>query len=231
MAGMHPSTTPVLAARSLTVTRPGDDGPLRVLDALDLDVASGTLTDVVGPSGAGKTTLLLALARLLPGLADALTLDGVSATSIDPRAWRVRVAYLPQRSALLPGTVGENLALPWKLKARVGEKPPADEALRRALDRVRLEDVALDRDVARLSEGQAARVALLRTVLTRPSVLLLDEPDAALDDESALQVGLLTREFVDGGGAVVRVRHHRSDGHADRRLRLSHGRLSEEAVS
>jgi len=82
--------------------------------------------------------------------------------------------------------------------------------------------------VERLSEGQAARVALLRTVLTRPDVLLLDEPDAALDEESAEQVGLLTREFVDAGGAVVRVRHHRTDGLADRRLRLKGGTLTEE---
>ena len=231
MAGMPSPTQPALEARHLTVDRRADAGPLRVLDAIDLTVEPGTLTDVVGPSGAGKTTLLLALARLLPGVAGELLLAGEPASTIDPRAWRVRVAYLPQRSALVPGSVGHNLALPWRLKVRSGTQKPGDDALRAALDRVHLADVALDREVSRLSEGQAARVALLRTVLTRPAVLLLDEPDASLDEESAEQVGLLTREFVDAGGAVVRVRHLRSDGHADRRLRLAAGALTEEGLS
>jgi len=231
MAGMPPHTQPTLEARHLTVDRRADAGSLRVLDAIDLAVEPGTLTDVVGPSGAGKTTLLLALARLLPGAAGELLLAGEPASAIDPRAWRVRVAYLPQRSALVPGTVGHNLTLPWRLKVRAGGEKPDGKALRAALDRVHLTDVSLDREVSRLSEGQAARVALLRTVLTRPAVLLLDEPDASLDEESAEQVGLLTREFVDEGGAVVRVRHLRSDGHADRRLRLVAGALTDEARS
>jgi putative ABC transport system ATP-binding protein len=228
MVRMPSLNRPALEARHITVDRRADAGPLRVLDGVDLAVEAGTLTDVVGPSGAGKTTLLLALARLLPGATGELFIAGEPASSIDPRAWRMRVAYLPQRSALLPGTVGHNLTLPWRLKVRAGGARPGDEALRAALDRVHLSDVALDRDTARLSEGQAARVALLRTVLTRPSVLLLDEPDASLDEESAEQVGLLTREFVDAGGAVVRVRHLRSDGHADRRLRLLAGNLTAE---
>jgi putative ABC transport system ATP-binding protein len=228
MAGMPITSPPALEARGLTVDRQADTGPLRVLDAIDLAAEAGTLTDVVGPSGSGKTTLLLGLARLLPGVTGELLLAGESASAIEPRIWRMRVAYLPQRSALVPGTVGHNLTLPWRLKVRAGGERPADEALRSALDRVHLSDVALDREVSRLSEGQAARIALLRTVLTRPDVLLLDEPDASLDEESAEQVGLLTREFVDSGGAVVRVRHHRSDGRADRRLRLAAGHLSEE---
>jgi putative ABC transport system ATP-binding protein len=228
---MPSPSTPALEARGLTVDRRADAGPLRVLDAVELSADPGTLTDVVGPSGAGKTTLLLALARLLPGVRGEILLAGEPASAIDPRTWRLRVAYLPQRSALLPGTVVHNLTLPWRLKVRAGSEAPSSEALRRALDRVHLSDVALDREVSRLSEGQAARVALLRTVLTRPGVLLLDEPDASLDEESAEQVGLLTREFVDEGGAVVRVRHLRSDGHADRRLRLRDGKLTEEAAS
>jgi putative ABC transport system ATP-binding protein len=227
---MPSPSTPALEAQGLTVDRRADAGLLRVLDSVDLTAEAGTLTDVVGPSGAGKTTLL-ALARLLPGVAGDLLLAGEPASAIDPRTWRLRVAYLPQRSALLPGTVVHNLTLPWRLKVRAGSEAPSNEALRGALDRVHLTDVALDREVARLSEGQAARVALLRTVLTRPGVLLLDEPDASLDEESAEQVGQLTREFVDAGGAVVRVRHSRSDGHADRRLRLRDGKLTEEAAS
>ncbi len=220
-------TGPVLEARGLTVARPGDSGPVRVLDGIDLSLEAGTLTDVVGPSGSGKTTLLLALSRLLPDVGGELFLARTVSDEIDPREWRARVAYLPQRSALLAGTVADNLLLPWRLKVRAAAPAPTAEELRAALDRVRMEDVALDRASSRLSEGQCARVALLRTVLTRPDVLLLDEPDAALDDESAGQVGALTSEFARAGGAVVRVRHLRSDERASRRLTLQGGRLEE----
>lgn len=230
MDGMSHAPAPTIAARSLTVSRRADAGMLLVLDAVELDVAPRTVVDVVGPSGAGKTTLLLALARLLPGAEASLELEGEPASAIDPRDWRARVSYLPQRSALLPGTVEFNLLLPWRLKIRMGSTVPDAAALRDALDRVHLADVALDRDVERLSEGQAARVALLRTVLTSPRVLLLDEPDAALDEASADEVGRLTREFADAGGAVVRVRHHRTDGLANRRLQLAAGKLTEVSL-
>jgi putative ABC transport system ATP-binding protein len=227
---MAQTTPPILAASALTVDRSADAGPLRVLDGVELSVGAGTLCDVVGPSGSGKTTLLLALSRLLPGASGELALDGKPSGTIDPCLWRAAVAYLPQRSALLPGTVQDSLTLPWRLKVRTGVAAPGTTALRAALDRVHLGDVGLERDVERLSEGQSARIALLRTVLTAPRVLLLDEPDAALDEQSAAEVGRLTREFADGGGAVIRVRHHISDGLATRRLRLAAGHLTEEQL-
>ena len=224
-----PETPSILDARALTISRRVDVGLIRVLDGVDITLEAGTLTDVVGPSGSGKSTLLLALAQLLPGVEGTLALGGRSADTIDPRLWRMRVAYLPQRSALQPGSVASNLALPWRLKVRTGAPAPDESALRAALDRVRLADVALDRDVTRLSEGQAARITFVRTLLTAPRALLLDEPDAALDAESSAEVGRATREFADAGGAVVRVRHHVADGLADRRLRLEHGHLTEVA--
>jgi len=76
----------------------------------------------------------------------------------------------------------------------------------------------------RLSVGQAARVALLRVMLTAPDVLLLDEPDASLDADSAAQVAMLTAQFASSGG-VVRVRHQMPDEVRSRRLRLSAGHL------
>lgn len=223
------SQATTLEARGITAERTGDAGPIRVLDGVDLLLEPGTLTDVVGGSGAGKTTLLLALARLLPGVTGELLLGGRPASGIEPRVWRTRVTYLPQRSSLFGGSVRDNLRFPWTLGVRSADTAPDDPQLRAALDSVHLNDVGLDREVSRLSEGQAARVALLRAVLTRPDVLLLDEPDASLDDESAAQVTEVTRRFVSEGGAAVRVRHLRSDELAQRRLRLDAGRLGEEA--
>jgi putative ABC transport system ATP-binding protein len=218
----------LLAARGLSYARPAEAGAVTVFSGLDLELEAGSLVDVCGPSGSGKTTLLLALARLLPDTsADALELEGIPAASWRPEEWRAAVALMPQKSTLAPGTVRDNLLLPWTLRVRAHSDQPGDAAMRAALDSVGLDDVELDRQATRLSAGQASRVVLLRIVATAPKAMLLDEPDAALDDDSAGLVGTLVRSFVAEGGAVVRVRHLRVDAAADRRLRLEDGRLAE----
>jgi len=228
MAGMPAKTpVPLLAAHDLSVTLPGDVGEVRVLDGIDLEVAAGEIVDVTGPSGSGKTTLVLAIAQLLPGAVGRLELDGHPAEDLSPQQWRAAVAMLPQRPAIMPGSVRDNLMLPWRLKIRDAEKPPGDDRLAEQLVAVGLRDVALQRDAARLSVGQQARIALSRVLLTTPRALLLDEPDAALDDASAEAVACIAREFAAAGGGVIRVRHRGSDGLASRRLMLEGGRIAE----
>jgi len=216
----------LLSARGLSYSRPTAQGRVDVFRDLDFRIEAGELVDMSGPSGAGKTTLLLALARLLPGATADLSLDGEPAAAIPGPRWRAQVGMLPQKPALAPGRVRDELVTPFLLKVHDGSPPPDDDALRAALDAVGLADVELDRDASRLSAGQVARVALVRLLLARPRVLLLDEPDAALDDDSAELVGRVVRRFVADGGAAVRVRHLRVDAAADRRLRLAEGRIA-----
>jgi len=221
----------LLVAENLHFTPPGATGggaPCPpVLDGINFVLDSGELVDIVGPSGSGKTTLLRALARLLPGVTGTLVFAGAPAGEVVPGEWRRHVSLLPQRATMRAGTVRENLNLPWSLKVRAGETHPDESLLREALDGVGLDDIELDRDASRLSVGQAARISLLRVILTTPDVLLLDEPDANLDDVTAAQVRLMTERFVADGGAVVRVRHLRDDDLAARRYRLERGHLSE----
>lgn len=217
----------LLSARDVRYSTDGDHGRVVLLDGLDLHVARGEVVDVSGPSGCGKTTLLRALAQLLPDATGTLSLAGETADSMTPQEWRSKVALLPQKAAMRPGTVRDNLLMPWAFKVRQGATAPADEELREALDGVGLGEVMLDRDAARLSVGQAARVSLLRVVLTDPEILLLDEPDASLDETSAEQVACIIREFAAAGRGVVRVRHQRADSIASRRLRLSGAQLQE----
>ncbi len=229
----------LLEARELTVVLPGDAGPVRVLDGVSLTLTCGEVVDVTGPSGAGKTTLLRALARLMPQGSGALFLGGVSASEMGPQRWRSRVALLPQKPVIVAGDIAENLTLPWRLKARDASSLPDANRLRSALDEIGLADVALERDAARLSLGQQARVALTRVLLTRPAltrvlltrpdVLLLDEPDAALDKASSAALAATLRAFAEDGGGIVRSRHRDDDGLAMRRLALAAGRLTEEA--
>lgn len=223
----------LLRAEDLRFTPPPGSGcaasglPSAVLDGVHLSLDAGELVDVAGPSGSGKTTLLRALARLLPGVSGTLVFAGAPAQEVLPGEWRRHIALLPQRASMMNGSVRDNLNLPWTLKVRASESRPDDALLRESLDSVGLGDIDLDRDAVRLSVGQAARVCLLRVILTTPDVLLLDEPDANLDDASAEQVWAMTASFVAGGGAIVRVRHLRSDDLATRRYRLERGRLAE----
>jgi len=221
----------LLESLGLTLVRAGDAGPVRVLDGVSLALSGGELVDVVGPSGSGKSTLLLAMARLLPGVRGQLRLDGRPAEEWPPTRWRTHVTLLPQKPTLVPGTVADNLLLPWRLKVRAAEQPPTAGALADALASLGLDDVSPARDVTRLSVGQQARVALLRVLLTRPQFLLLDEPDAALDNDSAARVTDAVVRFVHEGGGAVRVRHLRSDEHATRRYRMEAGRLAEAALA
>jgi putative ABC transport system ATP-binding protein len=222
-------------ARELTAILPGDAGDVRVLDGVSLAVDAGEVVDVVGPSGSGKSTFLRALARLLPGATGSLAVNGTPASAASPQQWRRMVALLPQKPVMLDGCVRDNLLVPWTLGVRRGQPRPDDAALAKGLERLGV-DAALDRDASRLSVGQAARIAFLRTLLTDPVVLLLDEPDAALDDVAADALASLMAEFVAetpgrGARAVVRVRHHHPDGLAARRLCLDGGNLTVEAAA
>ena len=93
-------TAPLLEARDLRVVRIGDAGPLKVLDGASLTLERGEIVDVFGPSGSGKTTLVRALALMLPDVAGELLLEGRPAAEMGARAWRSRVALLPQKPVL-----------------------------------------------------------------------------------------------------------------------------------
>lgn len=101
-----------------------------------------------------------------------------------------------------------------------------DQLIRNTLDAMGREDIDLARAPHDLSGGQAARVSLARTLLTRPAVLLADEVDAGLDDDNADKVASIMASAAARGMAIVRIRHRPPDGRATRIVTLSSGRLS-----
>ncbi len=199
--------------------------PLGRIEDVSFSLQAGCIYDLTGPSGSGKSLLLRACALMIARECGELFLNGRASTRFAPQEWRRQVCLVPQKATLVPGTVRDNLLLPWSLKVNQGATPPKDEELQAYLDAVEL-DVGLQRNSAQLSGGQAARVALLRAFVTKPEVLLLDEVDAALDDEAALAVGRLTADAAAAGAACLRVRHRASDGFADGTFQLDRGRLS-----
>lgn len=217
-------------AHDLVIDVRRSEGTLRVVDGVSFSLERGQVIDLVGPSGSGKSTLLLAMARLRPMVSGEFALLGRTASQVDGVSWRQQVLYVPQKATLVPGTVEENLLSPWNLACRRTAMAPSPEKMRQGLDLIGLSDVELDRDMARLSGGQAARVALLRALALEAPLTLLDEVDAALDDESARLVGEVVSKAATEGRTFLRVRHRAPDGFAMRRLHLEGGRLAEVSL-
>lgn len=217
----------MLEARSIA-RRAGDHWLLR---GLDLAVAGGERIALSGPSGAGKTVLLRALALLDPLDGGEIRLGGRPVRPADVPAFRCRVGYLHQAPALAEGTVEANLRRPFSLAAhrRRGFERARAVGL---LARLGKDEAFLDRRRGDLSGGEAQIVALVRLLQLDPSILLLDEPTAALDPDSAERARELLGEWQAGDGdgrAYLWVSHDAALGRrvAGRHLRLADGRLEE----
>lgn len=174
-----------------------------ILRAVDLAVATGETLAVVGPSGAGKSTLLRLFNRLVEPTEGTVYLDGTDYREIPPTELRTRIGMVPQKAALRDGTVAENVAIGPRLRG----EPVDEDRVADLLDRVDLAGYA-DRSAADLSGGEAQRVAIARTVMVDPEVLLLDEPTASLDSDAESEVErLLSDLLASGDRTAVLVTH------------------------
>lgn len=217
----------MLEARSIA-RRAGDHWLLR---RLDLRITGGERIALSGPSGAGKTVLLRALALLDPLDGGELLLDGSPIEAHAVPAYRCRVGYLHQSPALADDTVEANLRLPFSLSAHRRQSYDRGRAVD-LLGRLGKDQTFLSRRRGELSGGEAQIAALARLLQLAPSILLLDEPTAALDPESAALARALLREWQredNGARAYLWVTHDAAlaDTVADRYLRLEDGRLAD----
>ncbi len=148
-----------------------------VLDDVDLSIGSGEVTALLGPSGSGKSTLLRVIAGIVEPTSGAVLIDGADVTHLPTHRRRVGMVF--QDNQLFPHrSTRENVAFGLKMSGVA-----AAERSRRAdewLDRVGLHGFG-DRRVTELSGGEATRVALARTLVAEPRIVLLDEPLTGLD--------------------------------------------------
>ncbi len=175
-----------------------------VLKRLDLSLAPGELLSVMGPSGSGKSTLArLLIGRLLPRSGQ-LRLGDVAVARLPDRIKAGFVGYLPQHPALFDGSVRDNIArMGW------GDVDAVIDAAKLAGIHdaiVRLPqgyDTVLDSDAPGLSGGERKRIALARAFYGRPRLVVLDEPEAALDRASRRMLRRALQTLRDGGSTVV----------------------------
>lgn len=237
---MAERSTPALAAGIETFVYPGETEP--VLAGVELSLAAGTLTGVLGGSGSGKSTLGRLLAGwLLPGAGGALggflDLGGTrllfTGKAADPRinpgSWGRVVGFVPQDSAAALSTVRETVAeeLAFGLENAGVERAMMADAVRRTASLIGLAHL-LDKAPETLSGGQLRRLAIGCAVISGPAVLVMDEPFASLDRAGAESLADLVRDLVKGGTAVV-VLSQRVDGlllDADTWLLLTGGTIA-----
>ncbi len=203
---------------------------VEALRGVGIDVKSGELVAVMGPSGSGKSTLMHILAGLDKPTSGTVMIAGTEITGLDDsdltRLRRKHIGFVFQFFNLLPMlNAEENVLLPLSI---AGEKPDRawlDELLKRmGLDQRR------DHRPSELSGGEQQRVAIARSLVSRPTILFADEPTGNLDSKTSGEILNLLRDSVDSyGQTIVMVTHDaRAAAIADRILFLADGLIVKE---
>lgn len=187
------------------------------------------LTALVGPSGAGKTTLTFLLLGFLRPQSGVIWVNGCNLAEIEPREWRNQVAWVPQQPYLFQDTIAANIRL-GKPDASLEEVDAAarlaglDEFIRGLPGGY---ETQVGEQGARLSGGQAQRLALARAFLKDAPVLILDEPTAQLDPELEEQLSATTRKLCQGRLALVVAHRLETVRQAGQAAVLEDGRMVE----
>ena len=223
---------PLIQTRKLTRDYSMGQSVVRALDHVDLDIEVGEFVALVGTSGSGKTTLLSLLGCLDLPSSGSYELAGkqIASLSVDELAEvrNERIGFVFQSFNLIDGlTAAENVALPLRYRGmpRVDRLSMAEAMLERVGLAERVEHRPME-----LSGGQRQRVAVARALVGQPDLVLADEPTGNLDRASGEAILELLRDVHREGRTLVLVTHDDAIASvADRRVRLSEGRIVEDA--
>ncbi len=225
-------TTTMVKATDIVKVLGEGAGRVEALKSINLSLAGGELTLLIGPSGSGKTTLLSVLGCMLSPTAGTMEIRGRSTTGLDAEELaelrRDNVGFVFQSYHLFPTlTAAENVRL--ALDVRGDRSPLSRVKAEKALATVGLSNKA-NAFPRELSGGEQQRVAIARAIVGDASVILADEPTAALDSENGHAVMTVLAEIAkDPARAMFIVTHDpRIMPFADRILRIEDGRIASD---
>ena len=195
-----------ITLHNLSATAPGRDKP--ILDRISVDIPAGRVVVMVGPSGSGKSTLARCMLGIWPNVEGEVLIDGQNIESQDRKELGPHIGYLPQDVELFKGSIAENIA-------RFGEVVP--DKVVRAAQRTGIHEMILrfpegyDTEIGMagrgLSAGQRQRIGLARAMYGNPAFIVLDEPNANLDDAGDQALVRAVNDLKMQGKTVVLISH------------------------
>ncbi|URW75527.1 ABC transporter ATP-binding protein/permease [Sphingomonas donggukensis] len=233
--------TDALGAAPLAVTRGavrfegvqfGYDPDRAILKGIDLNIPAGQTVAVVGPSGAGKSTLARLLYRFYDVTGGRITIDGQDIAQVTQTSLRGAIGIVPQDTVLFNDTIGYNIAY--------GREGATDAEVAAAARGAAIAsfiqslsdgfDTRVGERGLKLSGGEKQRVAIARTLVKNPPILILDEATSALDSRTESEI-LDTLEAIERGRTTIVIAHRLSTVvHADRIVVLEAGRVAEQGT-
>lgn len=210
----------------------GYDAARPILKGIDLDIPAGATVAVVGPSGAGKSTLARLLYRFYDLTGGRITIDGQNIAQVTQTSLRAAIGIVPQDTVLFNDTIGYNIAYG---REGAGPEDVANAARGAAIAgfiqslpegfETRVGERGL-----KLSGGEKQRVAIARTLVKDPPILILDEATSALDSRTEADIQA-TLEAIERGRTTIVIAHRLSTiVHADRIVVLEAGRVAEQGT-
>ena len=212
--------TPIISAVGLYK----DYGGLRAVNGIDFEVMPGEIFGMLGPNGAGKTTTMRMLACISPVTAGELKIDGLNVME-HPRQVRDRIGVVAQQDGLDPDiNVKQNLIIYARFFGMAGRR--AEERACEMLEFFALESKA-DEGIHTLSGGMKRRLTLARAFMTRPRIVILDEPTTGLDPQSRNRVWEQLERIKAAGATILMSTHYMEEAAAlcDRLVIMDHGKI------
>lgn len=218
----------ILEAVQISKTYGEGESAVQALKASDLTIWKGEFASIIGSSGSGKSTLLKILGGLLPPTTGNVLLDGQDLYAMNAeqlaQVRRQKIGFIFQDFRLFPEyTVRDNILIPFYLDHRT----PDEQMLRKLTEILGIAE-KLDSRPSQISGGQQQRVAIARALITKPAIVLADEPTGNLDSKTSSDViGLLKRTSAEFHQTIVMITHNDDIARlADRIIRIEDGKIT-----
>lgn len=194
-----------------------------ILDNISLCIEKGDFLSIVGPSGSGKTTFLKLCCNLISPSSGTITYDGQDYLLYNPTELRKHIAYCFQTPYLFGKTVMDNLKFPFDIR----NKKVNTERIKELFTAFQMDASFVNKEIINLSGGEKQRIALIRTLIFPPDVLLLDEVTSALDMDNTKIVEKVIEELNKNGVTVLGITHNmeQSRRYANKVLEIQAGRV------